>query len=333
MMEVVKLANSKGMELEVCNYGATLMSLSVPNRNKEQVNVVVGLPEAEDYLDPRYQMHNLYLGSSVGRYAGRISNGSFQLEGKYYTLEMEKGVHLHGGQNGFDKKFWEVIATKQGRNPRVELSLLSKDMDEGYPGNLRVSVVYELLESNALRIYYTATTDRPTVLNLTNHAYYNLNGAGSVSEHYLQINSSKLLELDDKKVPTGKILECSQTHYDFLKKAHVKKIKNSGLDDVFVLSQKPFCASLTSIQTGVHMKVLTRQPAVVIYTPYLFPEMELDFKGSTAYGLFPAICFETQNFPDAPNKSHFPNSVLRPGETYTNETVFDFSTCMDTVRQ
>ncbi len=324
MLEVVKLANSKGMELEVCNYGATLMALRVPDSSNKLINVVVGLKTTEDYLDPKYTQHNLYLGSSVGRYAGRISNGAFELEGKTHALDSLDGVHLHGGKTGLDKKYWKVSSTKHGRVPHVKLDILSKDMEGGYPGNVKISVQYELLESNALRILYTATTDRSTVLNLTNHAYYNLDGEGSISEHYLQINSNKMLELDEKKLPTGKILDCSKTHYDFTKKKQIKEISASGLDDVYVLSQKPFSASLFSKNSGIFMRVFSKQPAVVIYTPLRFPS--LDFKQNKLYSLFPAICFETQNFPDAPNNPHFPNCVLRPGETYVNETVFDFST-------
>ncbi|WP_422858514.1 aldose epimerase family protein [Flagellimonas sp. S174] len=322
MMEVIKLANSKGMEMEVCSYGATLMSLKVPDRNNDLVNVVVGLDNAEAYASPEFQEHNLYLGCTVGRYAGRISKGLFELEGKKYSLENENGVHLHGGSTGFDKKNWEVLSTESSRSNNVKFGLQSQHMEGGYPGNIKVTVEYELLESNALRILYKATTDQTTVLNLTNHAYYNLNGEGSVSEHYLQINSNKILELDKKKLPTGKILNCSKTHYDFVNKAKIKKIMESGLDTVYVLSPKPFSAALYSEKSGICMKVLSKQPAVVIYTPPEFPNV--NFKDDATYSVFPAICFETQNFPDAPNNKHFPSCVLRSGETYTNETVLDF---------
>ncbi|MEM9362481.1 MAG: aldose epimerase family protein [Bacteroidota bacterium] len=324
MMDMVKLINAKGMELEVCNYGATLMALRVPNCNNKLVNVVVGLNAAEDYVSLKYQEQNLFLGCTIGRYAGRISGGSFKLKGKEYILESEDGVHLHGGHNGLDKRYWDILSTKDGKSPSVKLALQSHHMDEGYPGNLKVTVEYELLESNALRILYKAATDRTTVLNLTNHAYYNLDGEGSIAEHFLQINSNKILELDKKKLPTGKIVNCSKTNYDFVNKAKVKKVMESGLDTVYVLSPKPFSAALYSEKSGICMKVLSKQPAVVIYTPTEFPDM--DFENDTTYSLFPAICFETQNFPDAPNNPHFPSCILNPGETYLNETVLDFST-------
>lgn len=323
-IETVKLVNSKGMELEVCNYGATLMALKVPNLNGALINVVVGLPSGKAYSNPSYQKQGLYLGSSIGRYAGRITGGSFTLDGKEHQLESDSDVHLHGGNLGFDKKLWDIIETKNGQNPSVTMQLLSPDGEEGYPGNVTATVQYELLESNTLRILYSATTDQPTVLNLTNHAYFNLDGEGSISEQLLQINSSKILELDAKKCPTGKLLPCTQTHYDLQKKTPVKHLPTKGLDDVYVLSQKPFSASLISKKSGICMKVLTKQPAMVVFTPLRFPEIE--FYGNAKYSLFPAICFETQNFPDAPNHEHFPNSVLRPGDTYINETVFDFST-------
>ena len=324
LMQTVKLVNSKGMELEVCNYGATLMALKIPNKKEQLINVIVGLPTAEEYANPEYQKHNLYLGSSIGRYAGRIAKGCFSLEGKQYQLETKSEVHLHGGSSGFDKMYWDIIETKQGRSPSIKMQLHSGHMEGGYPGNVNVTVQYELLESNALRIVYSGTADRPTVLNLTNHAYFNLDGEGSVSEQLLQINSNKILELNSKKCPTGRILPCAQTHYDFQKKSPVKYVPSKGLDDVYVLSQKPFSASLISKKSGLCMKVLTKQPSMVVFTPLYFPD--IDYYQNTTYSLFPAICFETQNFPDAPNHPHFPSSVLNPGETYHNESVFDFST-------
>lgn len=323
-IEVVKLANSRGMELEVCNFGATLMSLKVPNRENELVNVVVGLENPHDYERKEFHQHNLYLGSSIGRYAGRISKGSFQLNGKEFSLASKDGVHLHGGPEGLDKKYWEVISAKHDKNPQVQMRVNSPHMEGGYPGNVEVLVQYELLESNALRILYKATTDWTTVLNLTNHAYYNLNGGDSILDHELQIHSTKVLELDKKKLPTGKMIGCSQTHYDFLNKTSVKNLPSQGLDDMYVLNPKPYSALLSSKKSGISMKVRSRQPAMVVFTPLQFPE--LDFLDYAKYSLFPAICFETQNFPDAPNHENFPSSVLRPDEVYSNETVLDFST-------
>ena len=323
MMEVISLANSNGMALEINNYGATMMSLKVPDQNNKLVNVVIGLQNPEDYTSPTYQKYGLFLGCSIGRYAGRIANGLFELEGEKYALDPSDQVHLHGGTKGFDKKYWNITSFKKGENPSVELSLLSEHMEGGYPGNLKTTVKYQLLESNSLKITYTACTDQTTVINLTNHAYYNLNGEGSISDNFLKLGSNNILELDKNKVPTGAILNRSQTSFDFIDGALVESKLSKGLDDVFVFKEKGEYASLFSGNTGIGMQVHASQPAMVVFTPEQIPPLK--FKDGKQYSSFPGICFETQNYPDAPNNPNFPNCILRSDETYVNEITIDFS--------
>ncbi len=318
MLEIITLNNTNGAELVISNYGATILSLKVPDKKNNLVNVVVGLKSPEDYLEASYQNHNLLLGSSVGRYAGRISGKELNIEGKTYPLHHKNGVHLHGGKQGFDKKFWNIDRPLKSS---VKLSYLSRHLEENYPGNLQVSVLYELLESNSLKITYEAYTDRTTVLNLTNHAYFNLNGNGGVLDHQLQIHSNRYLDMDDQLIPTGLIVPSEQTRFDYSNLSQIKKQGFTGLDNVFILKQEE-AATLQSSRSGISMRVITQQPAMVIYTPKSFPN--LNFSNNVKFGRFPAICFEAQNFSDAPNKPHFPTSLLQPGQLYVNESLFEF---------
>lgn len=286
--------------LIVLDYGAIIQKMLVKDRQGKSVNVVVGYDFASKYLKD-----SVCLGASVGRYAGRISKGSFELDRETYDLYVNNGVHLHGGKKGFNKKYWTFEAVNYSKEPFVTLSYLSRHLEEGYPGNLKTSVTYRLT-GNELHIYYKATTDRTTVVNLTNHSYFRLDEEGSIDHHNLLLNCPDYLETFDNLLPTGKLLPVKGTKYDFLKE---KPIGKKRLDTPFVMDLKTdMAAKLSSKITGIGMEVTTNQPAVVVYTPLKFP----------------AICFETQNFPDAPNHENFPSSVLRPGETYENESRFKF---------
>lgn len=323
--EVTLLPNSNKMSLLVSNFGATIMSLKVPNKNEQLVDVVVGLATVSDYTKEEYLNKNLCLGSSIGRYAGRISNGGFKIEGKTYPLHHANKVHLHGGHEGFDKKYWTIEEVVNGNNPFVTLSYLSKHLEEGYPGNLKVSVTYKLTEENELKIIYKATTDKTTHVNLTNHSYFNLNGTGSILNHDLSINSDRYLEVDSQLIPTGRILNSKNTPFDFNIKSKIDRPDFQGLDDTFILNKTDLKASLSSKETGIKMDVFTNQPAIVVFTPSFKQISGLSFRKGVIYSEFPAICFETQNFPDAPNHPHFPPSTLNPKETYLNESHFKFS--------
>ena len=282
------------------DYGAIIQKLLVKDKDGNTINVVVGKEFPSDY-----PFDTKALGASVGRYAGRISNGGFVLDRETYPLYEQKGIHLHGGKKGFHKRDWKIEEVHQGREPFVKLSYLSKHLEEGYPGNLKTTVTYKLV-NNSLHIRYEASTDRTTVVNLTNHSYFRIDEKSKVDGYGLQLNSSKMVETLADKLPTGKVVSVSETPFDFLQE---KEIGSVRLDTPFVLnSNSQFAAKVASKNSGISLTVQTNQPALVVYTP---PE-------------FPAICFETQNYPDAPNHKHFPSSVLRPGELYENISEFTF---------
>ncbi len=298
-MEQVTIKNNY-IELTALTYGAIIKEILVSNKNGIKQNVVVGLDHEDAYIND-----NMFLGACVGRYAGRISNKGFTLNGKFYELHNVAGIHLHGGKEGFGKKIWKILNIENGENPSVTFEYLSPHMEEGYPGNLQVRVTYRLRD-NALEILHEATTDATTVLNLTNHSYFILDQTGSLDHHYLQLNSNQYIETDERVVPTGKIKEVYDTAFDFRK---VRSVKHKGLDTPFICSAKEqTIASIYSSQSGIRMQVQSNQPAVVIYTP----------------SDFAAICFETQNFPDAPNHKNFPSAVLHPNDTYRNDSRFIF---------
>lgn len=321
---VTRLVNSNGMELLISNLGATIIAINVPNKYNEKVNVVVGL-EPEAYTSDVYLENCNYLGASIGRYAGRLSKGAFELEDVSYPIYHEDGVHLHGGKKGFDKKFWTVDNLNEDFNPYVTFACESEHLEEGYPGNLKVRVTYQLTESNEVKVTYKATTDAATPVNLTNHAYFNLNGSGSILDHKLQINCSQVLEVDSSLIPSGKLLNSKNTRFDFSEKEQIGRADFIGFDDTFVLDNGDVKVVLYAPTTGIKMKVHTNQPASVIFTPAELDD--LPYLNGVTYTKFSAICFETQNFPDAPNNEHFPSSILNPGEEYVNESVFEFSIC------
>jgi aldose 1-epimerase len=322
-IELITLENNNGMKLIISNYGATIFSLQVPDKNNKLVHVVAGLSKPSDYIQKPYTDVLLFLNTSIGRYAGRISGGQFKISEKVYKVDHQEGVHLHGGK-GFDQKYWNIekISNTKTKNS-VVLSYLSKDSEEGYPGNLKVTVEYKINDKNQLYITYKAITDKETPVNLTNHAYYNLNGGGTILDHDLFINSKRHLDVNSKLLPSGKIKLSKNTLFDYNHKQKVKKKDFIGLDDTFVLSKGKLKAALYSPKTGINMNVYTNQPAMVVFTHKKFPS--LPFNKVTTYDEFPAICFETQNFPDAPNKSNFPNSILKPNQEYVNASQFDFT--------
>lgn len=322
-LKVIQLVNSKGMILQVSNFGATLISVEVPDKSNELVNVVVGIEKANNYTEDFYLKNDLYLSSTVGRYAGRISTGKFNVDGTDYPIFNVDGVHLHGGKLGFDKKYWNVDEVFEGENPKVVLSCVSEDGDEGYPGNLAVKAIYELTENNEVKISYKANTDKATPVNLTNHAYFNLNGKDSVLDHKLMINTSHYLDVDSQLIPSGKLNSSKKTRFDRNELSLLGREDFTGFDDTFVLGEGELKAELSSEKTGIKMQVFTNQPASVVYTPVQLPN--LPYKNGVSYSKFSAICFETQNFPDAPNHVNFPNSILKPGEEYSNKSVFKFS--------
>lgn len=286
--------------LVVLDFGAIIQKLIVKDKNGNPINVVVGFNSSEKYIeDPKY------LGACVGRYAGRISNGRFEIDRQTYDLYHKDGVHLHGGKEGFSKKYWTIEEVHQGRQPFVKLSYQSKHLEEGYPGNMKAYATYKLI-NNQLHIIHEASTDRTTVINLTNHSYFRLDDSSQINDYHLQLNCSKMVETYADLLPTGKLVSVRETEFDFRQE---KKIGSTRLDSPLVIDlNSKLAGRVSSEKTGISMEVSTNQPALICYTP---PE-------------FPAICFETQNFPDAPNQSNFPNSKLRPGEIYNNTSKFVF---------
>ncbi|MGA9590156.1 MAG: aldose epimerase family protein [Salegentibacter sp.] len=319
-LKMLSLVNKRRTELKIMNYGAAILSLKMKDKHQKEINVIVS-PKPEEFLTADYWERNQCFGASIGRYAGRISEGKFKIGKEEYSLYQKDGVHLHGGEFGFQYKFWSFQEENSGENPSVKLQYVSPDGEEGYPGKLTATVKYTLTEKDEVLIEYTATTDKKTVVNLTNHAYFNLNGNGSVSDHFLQIKAKKMLEVNEKQLPTGNLVKLKGNPKDYREN---KLIGNRHLDDVYVLAtdEEEVAAQLFSPLTGVKMELRTNQPAMVAYAPESLPE---EFSYTTNFAEYPSICLEAQNFPDAPNFRNFPSSVLEPGKVYQNRISLQFS--------
>lgn len=322
------LRNDRGMEVRVTTYGGIITHLLVPDREGKVRDVVLGFDELRGYV----QGHP-YFGTITGRYAGRIEGGRFELDGKVYELARNDGNnHLHGGLRGFDKVIWEAATRTEPGYVSLILSYLSPDMEEGYPGNLRVIVTYTLREDNTLEIHYEAQTDRPTVLNLTNHSYFNLDDpAKEIYDHVAMIRSGKMVEVRDDLIPTGRILDVAGTPYDFRQpKPLGRDIGQAGMgyDLCYVLegnSGSPeVCAEVYSPDSGISLEVATTEPGVQLYTAN-FLDGSLQGKGGIRYQKHSAFCLETQHFPDTPHHPDFPSVRLDPGDTYQQTTLFRFS--------
>lgn len=290
--------NNDFLSLKVLDYGARIQELMFRDKNGKWQNTVVALEEPEAYLKD-----DISLGACVGRFAGRISGGGFTLDRSFYPLYSEEGVHLHGGKEGFANKFWEITEVHQGADPYLKLVYHSPHLEEGYPGNLEVMVTYQLLQ-NTLKITHEAITDRPTILNLTNHSYFRLDDGISVSHYQLQLGSQEFLETHPNLLPTGELIDVKGSEFDF---QTPKAIGETRFDTPLAL-MGDFVSMVSSPISGIRMRVTTNQPAVVVFTPPWFA----------------GICFETQNYPDAPNIASFPSPNLQPGERYINTSEFTF---------
>jgi aldose 1-epimerase len=335
-VELLTLTNSKGMQARIMTRGGTLVSLKVPDRGGKLDDIVLGF----DSLDGYEANPGPYFGALIGRYGNRIASGRFSLNGKEYKLAQNNGPNsLHGGLRGFDKVIWTAKSRTAETEP-IELTYLSKDGEEGYPGNLSVTVTYTLAENNELKLDYRATTDKDTVLNLTNHSYFNLagQGEGDVLNHQIMINADRFLPVDSTLIPTGELRAVAGTPFDFLKpRAIGERINDSdeqiklggGYDHNFVLNRSggslELAARVTDPKTGRAMEVLTTEPGVQFYTGN-FLDGSFRGKGGKVYNRRYALCLETQHFPDSPNKPSFPSVVLKPGAQFQSTTVFRFST-------
>jgi aldose 1-epimerase len=323
------------VEARVTNYGGYLVSLKVPDRNGKSEDIVLGFDNLDGYVNNNTHRGTAYLGPIVGRYANRIANGTFTLDGKKYSLAVNNGPNaLHGGPHGFHYVVWKGQVIPEG----VELTYLSKDGEEGYPGNLSVVVRYTL-SKGALTIDYSATTDKDTILNLTNHSYFNLKGQGKgdILDHDLTLHASRFTWADATLVPTGELRSVEGTPLDFRKSTRIGERIDSayeqlrlsgGYDQNWVLDSGGKLAAAAEVYeptTGRVMRVLTDQPGVQFYTGNFF-DGTIQGKGGVAYQRRYGLCLETQHYPDSPHHPNFPTTELKPGERFHRVTVFSFST-------
>lgn len=331
-VELYTLKNAKGVEADIMTYGGVVVSLKVPDRSGALADVVLGFDDFAGYLLPPP-----YFGALIGRYGNRIGHALFTLDGVEYKLAKNDGDNsLHGGTRGFDKVLWKA----RPLDPQsLELTYLSKDGEEGYPGNLSVTVVYTITDNNELKIDYTATTDKDTVLNLTNHSYFNLagQGEGDILSHQITINADRFTPVDKGLIPTGELRNVEGTPLDFRQPHAIGERINStdeqivlgrGYDHNFVLNRTAdglsLAARVTEAKSGRVMEVLTTQPAIQFYTGN-FLDGSIRGKGGKVYGKRSALCLETQHYPDSPNHPDFPTAELKPGERYHTTTVYRFS--------
>lgn len=321
------------IEAAVTNYGAKLVSLVAPDKNGNKLDINIGFGDLAQYANVK----DAYYGATVGRFANRIAFGKFSLNGKEYTLATNNGPnHLHGGIKGFDDLVWDA---EQKDETTVVFSYLSKDGEEGYPGNLQVKVTFSLTANNELHLHFEAETDQTTIINLTNHAYFNLNGQGSgtILNHLLQINADHYTPIDETSIPFGTIDPVEGTPFDFrqptaigagINEGHVQLKNGSGYDHNFVLNKEngglTFAAAAIGDQSGIRLDVLTTEPGVQLYTGN-FMQGKNKFSNGASDDRRTAFCLETQHFPDSPNKPNFPNTVLNPGEKFDSQTIFRLS--------
>ncbi len=326
-VKLFTLKNDSGMVVKITNYGARIVSMLFPDKNGKYDDITLGYATIEDYLKD-----NMYLGCVVGRYANRIGKATFKLDGKTYNLfANDNGNSLHGGEKGFDKKVWDAVQNED----TLTLTYTSPDGEEGYPGNLQVTLQYILTNSNELIMKYEAVTDKKTIVNLTNHAYYNLHGEGTgdILDHDLEIFASKTTPVDSLLIPTGELTDVANTPFDFLKPTKIGKrinepneqLKNGrGYDHNWVLDKNDNELSpavrLTDSISGRILELYTTEPGVQVYTGN-FMNGQVIGKSGKSYNYRAAIAMEPQHFPDSPNKPHFPSVVLEPGKKYTQTSI------------
>ena len=328
------LTNARGASVKITNYGGIVQSILVPDRRGRLGDVVLGFDSI-----PRYEKDSPYFGALIGRYGNRIAKGRFALDGHTYKLFVNNGPNsLHGGKVGFDKKVWTAVPVKRPGGVGLALSYLSKDREEGYPGNLDVTVIYTWTDDDALKIVYTAKTDKNTVFNPTNHSYFNLAGAGSgtVLDTRMMINAARYTPVDKTQIPTGALAPVAGTPFDFrrphaigerINRPNPQLLIGKGYDHNFVLngSGLRISARASSPRTGRVLTEYTDQPGVQLYTGN-FLDGKLKGKGGKLYATRGAFCLEAQHFPDSPNHPTFPTTELKPGQTYRQTTVYQFST-------
>ena len=334
-VELYTLRNRAGAEARITTYGATLVSLKMPDRHGHLDDVVLGFDTLDGYLHDTH-----YFGATIGRYGNRIAQGRFTLDGVDYKLATNNGEnHLHGGLRGFDKRVWAARPRRRPAAAALELTYQSRDGEEGYPGQLSVKVVYTLTDANELRLDYWATTDKDTVVNLTNHSYFNLAGAGAgdVLKHLLWLNAERFVPTDARAIPTGELRAVRGTPFDFTRPIAIgarieeadEQLKfGKGYDHTFVIEgatgKLRKAARVSEPTTGRVMEVWTTEPGVQLYTGNYLKEVSEAKDGKTYHHRY-ALCLETQHFPDSPNQPSFPTTALKPGARYRSTTIYRFS--------
>lgn len=328
------LTNRHGMIAKVSNYGAALTELHTPDRTGTLADVTLGFPSLAGYLE-----NAPFFGVVAGRYANRIAGGIFQLAGETFRLAQNNGTnHLHGGTNGFNKKLWEASSADTNHGETLRLFYTSPDGEEGYPGTVKIQIDYSLNDSNEFRIDYSATSDRATPINLTNHAYWNLGGeaSGSICDHELTLNATRYTPTDETLIPTGLVSTVADGPLDFRSPEKIgKRLKQTGLqpsgyDHNYVLT-KTHVGALEHAATVYHppsgrtLEVLTTEPGIQLYTAN-FLDDQIIGKSGKPYGPHHGFCLECQHFPDSPNQAHFPSTILVPGQTYRQTTIHRFTT-------
>jgi aldose 1-epimerase len=332
-IEAYRLVNKNGASCVIMTYGGRVLELKMPDRNGNFGDVVLGFDRIASY-----QKDTSGQGALIGRFGNRIGGASYTLDGVTYNVaKNDNGVnHLHGGTVGYNARIWD--AEPKGNNTLV-LRLTDPDGYENYPGTVNVTVTYTLTDDNALSIHYNAITDKATIINLTNHSYFNLSDCtkGTVLDHQLQVDADYITPVDELLIPTGDLLAVAGTPFDFnvpkaigrdIASGHVQMVRGNGYDHNFVLNGSGLrrVATLTAADTGRRMDVITDQPGVQIYSANFLTDETLPLCGNRPQEMRAAICLETQHFPDSPNKPQFPSVVLRPGEIYDTTTIYRFST-------
>jgi aldose 1-epimerase len=332
-VKLYTLKNNKGASVAITNYGGRVVSLLVPDNKAALTDVVLGYDSLKTYQKPKEP----FFGAIIGRYGNRIGKGKFSLDGKAYQLDINDGVNtLHGGFKGF---YAQVFDAAQPNDSTLNLTYVSKDGEGGYPGTLTSKVTYTLTADNALKIEYTATTDKTTIVNLTNHAYFNLNGAGdsTILDNIVKIDADNITPVDTTLIPTGKLQPVKGTPFDFTTAKAIganindkdDQLKNGkGYDHNFALNKHDITKSIATVsspKTGIVMDIYTDEPGLQFYSGNFLTGATKDGKGGKSYPHRSAFCMETQHFPDAPNQPAFASTVLKPGQTYHTTTIYKFS--------
>ena len=330
-VELFTLSNDNQVTVKITNYGAIITSIETPDKNGTIANIALGFEKFENYTSPEYLGSYPYFGCICGRVCNRIAEGKFTLDGKKYSLAVNNGPnHLHGGLTGFDKRIWNAELIEESDRIGVKLSYFSPDMEEGYPGNLKVTCTITLNNANELVLEYGAETDQTTIVNLTNHTYFNLAGQGQILNHNLELTSTSFTE-SEGMIPTGKIVSVEGTPFNFLTNKKLgKDIAGlaDGYDLNFVLDNSEgkmvYAGCLSEETSGRKVEVYTTQPGIQLYTGYWIPELDID--GQKKFGSYSGVALETQHYPDSINKPEFPTVILSPEQSFQEKTVYSFST-------